>query len=388
MLRTLCLTTPFAALLPVAGAWSEFEEIVDAGQDAAVVVEEGGESAPHLNATFTVAGVTTSPGERKQFVVRSSEDFLTGEIETWGEVVHGIAPGPVLCLTGGVHGDELNGVEIVRSVLENTKPDRLSGVLVGVPIVNPFGFVNQSRYLPERRDLNRYFPGRDQGSMAARVAWELWSRVILHCDFLIDLHTGSQNRTNLPQIRGDLKVPAVMDMARSFDAPVVIHNAGLDGTLRSAATRAGIPSILYEAGETLRFQRDEIARGVLGISNVMRALKMRRGRAADLGVQQVFTQTRWLRADRGGILELLVALGDVIAPGDTIGVISDPLKRTRGDFVSTRRGRVIGLSLLPMVVPGMAVVHIGVSGRTLDATAGEAAGEAAGEEEMDADRPE
>ncbi|MEQ9450989.1 MAG: succinylglutamate desuccinylase/aspartoacylase family protein [Pseudomonadales bacterium] len=330
------------------------------------------------------AGVTVPPGTRTHFQLRSSEDFLTGEITTWGEVLHGAEPGPVLCLTAGIHGDELNGIEIVRRVLENTDVKRLRGVLVGVPIVNAFGFVNQSRYLPDRRDLNRYFPGRVTGSMASRIAWELWSNVIVHCTHLIDLHTGSQNRTNLPQIRGDINVEAVKDMARAFDAPLVIHNPGVGGTLRSAATRRGIPAILYEAGETLRFQADEIERGALGIRNVMGALGMRRGRAANLGAQQVYTRTRWLRADRGGILHLKLKLGDTVKAGERIGEISDPLRRTRAEFFSSHEGWVIGLSLLPMVTPGMAVVHLGVSGRMFDATQDPADIE----EEMDPDRPE
>jgi predicted deacylase len=333
-------------------------------------------------AGFEIAGLNVEPGSRQVFMLRSSESFLTGEIHTWGEVIRGVEPGPVLCLTGGVHGDELNGVEIVRSVLKRADPEKMGGVLVGVPIVNPFGFVNQSRYLPDRRDLNRYFPGRAEGSMASRVAWELWSRVIVHCTHLIDLHTGSQNRTNLPQIRGDLGVPSVMEIARSFDAPVVIHNPGLGGTLRSSASRTGITAVLYEAGETLRFQSEEVARGVLGVRNVMRALGMHRGRRANLGEQHIYAQTRWLRADRGGILELTVKLGDTIRQGEVIGVISDPLRRTQADFVSVRQGRVIGLSLLPMVVPGMAVVHVGLSGLKLSPSEGD------GEEELDPDRPE
>lgn len=332
---------------------------------------------------IAIAGLSVDAGSRQVFMLRSSESFLTGEVNTWGEVVRGDEPGPVLCLTGGVHGDELNGVEIVRRVLESVDVTKIRGTLVGVPIVNPFGFMNQSRYLPDRRDLNRYFPGRPQGSMAARVAWELWSRVIVHCTHLIDLHTGSQNRTNLPQIRGDLGETEVMDIARAFDAPVVIHNPGLGGTLRSAAARVGIAAVLYEAGETLRFQTEEIDRGVLGVRNVMQALGMRKGRRANLGEQHIYTQTRWVRADRGGILELRVKLGDQIKSGEIVGAISDPLRRTQADFVSSRSGRIIGLSLLPMVAPGMAVVHVGLSGLKLNPLT-----EIEGEEELDPDRPE
>lgn len=327
-----------------------------------------------------VANISVRPGTRGDFRLQTSEDFMAGNVEAWGMVLHGNEPGPVLCLTGGIHGDELNGVEIVRQVIETESPSALRGTLVGVPIVNISGFVNQSRYLPDRRDLNRYFPGRANGSIASRIAWELWSKVIVHCTHLIDLHTGSHNRTNLPQIRGDLENSIVMDMARAFDARVVIHNPGQDGTLRSAASRAGIAAVLYEAGETLRFQADEIELGVKGVRNVMRALGMRRSRPANLGDQMVFRETRWLRADRGGILDLRVKPGDSVKVGDVVGVISDPLRRTRGDLVSKRRGRVIGVALLPMVAPGMAVVHLGVPGSTITT--------AEMDDELDAERPE
>jgi predicted deacylase len=328
----------------------------------------------------TIGGVTVQPGSRREFRLQTTEDFTAGNVEAWGMVVHGAKPGPVLCLIGGIHGDELNGVEIVRRVIETESPAALSGTLVGVPIVNISGFSNQTRYLPDRRDLNRYFPGRANGSIASRVAWELWSKVIVHCTHLIDLHTGSHNRTNLPQIRGDLNNPIVLDMARAFDARVAIHNPGLDGTLRSAASRAGIAAVLYEAGETLRFQEDEIQMGVTGVRNVMRSLSMRRARQVSRGPQYMFRETRWLRADRGGILDLRVKPGDTVAVNDVVGVISDPLRRTRHNLISRRKGRVIGIALLPMVSPGMAVVHLGIPGSNL-ATAEL-------DDELDKERPE
>jgi uncharacterized protein len=329
---------------------------------------------------IAIGGITVQPGTRAEFRLQTTEDFTAGNVEAWGLVVHGTRPGPVLCLIGGIHGDELNGVEIVRRVVETESPAGLSGTLIGVPIVNVSGFTSQNRYLPDRRDLNRYFPGRPNGSIASRIAWELWSKVIVHCTHLIDLHTGSHNRTNLPQIRGDLNNPIVLDMARAFDSRVAIHNPGLDGTLRSAASRAGIAAVLYEAGETLRFQEHEIQMGVAGARNVMRSLGMKRGRQVSRGPQYLFRETRWLRADRGGILELHVKPGDMVAAGDVVGVISDPLRRTSNDLVSKRKGRVIGIALLPMVSPGTAVVHLGIPGSNVAS--------AELDDELDRERPE
>jgi uncharacterized protein len=340
----------------------------------------GVEPTAEYSGPISIGGITVQPGTRAEFRLQTSEDFTAGNVEAWGKVVHGTRPGPVLCLIGGIHGDELNGIEIVRRVVETESPTGLSGTLVGVPIVNVSGFTNQNRYLPDRRDLNRYFPGRPNGSIASRIAWELWSSVIVHCTHLIDLHTGSHNRTNLPQIRGDLNNPIVLDMARAFDSRVAIHNPGLDGTLRSAAARAGIAAVLYEAGETLRFQEHEIQMGVTGARNVMRALGMKRGRLASRGPQYLFRETRWLRADRGGILELRVKPGDMVAAGEVVGIISDPLRRTSNDLVSKRKGRVIGIALLPMVSPGTAVVHLGIPGSNL--TSAEL------DDEFDRERPE
>ena len=175
-------------------------------------------------------------------------------------VVAGAQAGPVVCLTGGIHGDELNGVEVVRrSLAQARSPRELRGTLIGVPIVNLAAFRRGSRYLPDRRDLNRFFPGNARGSSAARLARSLFD-VLRHCDALVDVHSGSFHRTNLPQVRGDLRKPEVLRLAKAFGSEIAVHNEGRPGTLRRAATEAGIPAIAYEAGEPMRFQEDAIDR--------------------------------------------------------------------------------------------------------------------------------
>ncbi|MDX1553525.1 MAG: succinylglutamate desuccinylase/aspartoacylase family protein, partial [Marinobacter sp.] len=184
-------------------------------------------------------------------------------------VVNGAKPGPNLCLTGAVHGDELNGIEIIRRTMYDLEPDKLSGRVIGIPIVNLPGFQQGSRYLPDRRDLNRHFPGSTDGSLADRIAQSLFQSVIRHCDMLVDIHTGSLKRTNLPQLRADMNNPEVAEFTRGFDRMAVVHSSGSAGMLRYAAIEAGIRAVTMEAGESLRIQEHQIKAGVNSLTSLM-----------------------------------------------------------------------------------------------------------------------
>ncbi len=340
---------------------------------------KGAEAEPSsLSSVFQVAGQEITRGERKDVGLKVSESFLGAVVDTPVGIIRGEEPGPVLCLVAGIHGDELNGTEIVREILETHQPEDIRGTLIGVPIANLFGFVNQSRYLPDRRDLNRFFPGNPRGSSASRIAHHLWT-VLRHCTHLIDFHTGSLHRSNLPQVRGDFSGEGVLELAEAFGAAAIVHSQGPAGTIRRTAGDNGIAAILYEAGEVMRFQRAEIRRGVLGVRNVMVSLGMRDGRQVDLGPRTVYRKTRWVRAEHGGILEMYPSLGEWVNEGDIVGVISDPLRRDKGVLVSAHTGRVIGIELAPMVIPGMAVMHVGITS-SLDE-------EEDGMELLDIDRP-
>ncbi len=201
--------------------------------------------------SMVILGQSIAPGETRRLALPVGES-VGGEVSTPVIVVAGERPGPVVCLTGGIHGDELNGVEVVRRSVEGAKPAELRGTLVGVPIVNLAAFRRGSRYLPDRRDLNRFFPGSARGSSAARLARRLFDEVVRRCNAVVDVHSGSFHRTNLPQVRGDLRKPEVLRLAKTFGSQLAIHNEGRAGTLRRAATDAGIPAIAYEAGEPMR----------------------------------------------------------------------------------------------------------------------------------------
>jgi uncharacterized protein len=376
--RAVALLLWGGVLMVGAASGSEPEAPPAASASAPVETPEASAAAPAT--ALEIAGVAVHPGEKREIRLSTSESFVGADVDMPLVVIRGAEDGPVLCLVAGIHGDELNGTEIVREILETHRAEDIRGTLIGIPIVNLFGFINQSRYLPDRRDLNRYFPGRERGSTASRIAYRVWT-VLRHCTHLVDFHTGSLHRSNLPQIRGDLRRPEILDLARAFGSPVIVHNPGQAGTLRSAAVDHGTIALLYEAGETMRFQKDEIRKGVLGVRNVMVHLGMRDGRRVDLGSQTVYVDTRWVRAEHGGILELYPTLGEWVTEGDILGVISDPLRRDKGVLVSPHTGRIIGMVLAPMVIPGMAVIHVGLTDGSLEASG-------VGMEELDSDRPE
>lgn len=307
-------------------------------------------------------GEQVAPGEVRELALRTSESFAGGGVDIPVVAIRGEKPGPTLCLTAGVHGDELNGVEIVREVLDTTRARGLAGTILGVPIVNIHGFQTSSRYLPDRRDLNRHFPGHPRGSVASRIAHAVFENVIRHCDALIDLHTGSFHRSNLPQIRADLKDERIVTLAKAFGATVVVHNRGAKGTLRRAAAEAGIPAIIYEAGEPMRFQRQEIKRGVIGVRNVLAHMEMQKGGRVSLGEQRIFFDTRWVRVEHGGILVSDVRLGDSVREGDILGSVTDPIRKEKSVVISPYRGRIIGMTLAPVMLPGFAAFHIGIPG--------------------------
>jgi len=274
-------------------------------------------------------------------------------------VVRGKRPGPTLCLTAGIHGDELNGIEIARRVYAGVAAGELSGTLVAAPAINMPGVRSGSRYLPDRRDLNRAFPGNPKGSLASRIAYTVTQEVIRFCDALIDLHTGSDNRTNVPQIRTDLDSPEALALARSFGVGVVLHGRGPSGSLRREALDAGVPAVIYEAGEPLRFQEVKIDEGVKGVRNVMMDLGMIPGEANRVP-SEVYRKTTWVRAgDATGVFFPSVKAGQRVAKDEVLGTITDPLTDHVVEIRAPRDGRVIGMAVPQFVLPGYGLFNLG-----------------------------
>ncbi|NRB39652.1 MAG: succinylglutamate desuccinylase/aspartoacylase family protein [Pseudomonadales bacterium] len=276
-------------------------------------------------------------------------------------VVNGATPGPTLCLTAAIHGDELNGIEIVRRILYQLNPEKLSGAVIGVPIVNLQGFRRASRYLTDRRDLNRYFPGNEQGSSASRIAYSIFHQVITHCDVLVDLHTGSFYRENLPQLRADLQDPDIVKLTHNFGSIVVVHSAGAAGTLRGAAVAAGIPAVTLEAGGPMRLEKSAVEHGVKSIQTLLNKMKMVKKIRLWSHPEPVYYGSTWVRADRGGILFSEVKLGENIKKSDVLGIVTDPITNVSQNIVSPYNGKVIGMAVNQVVMPGFAAYHIGIA---------------------------
>lgn len=276
------------------------------------------------------------------------------------QVVCGKRQGPRLFVSAAIHGDEINGVEIIRRLLRLPQLRRLRGALIAVPIVNVYGFVNRSRYLPDRRDLNRSFPGSESGSMAARLAHRFLDCIVANSDYGIDLHTGSVHRENLPQLRANLDDAETARIARAFPVPVILNSDVRDGSLREVAAERGMPMLLYEAGEALRFDEHCIRAGLKGVVSVMRALDMLPGTGrVQAPVEPVVARTSsWVRAGRSGILRVTAGLGARVRRGDVIGVIADPFGSQELEVTSNAGGIIIGRHNLPLVNEGEALFHI------------------------------
>ncbi len=310
-----------------------------------------------------IFGTNVAPGARRQLEIPvgrlPSGDPLSLPIE----IVHGQRPGPTIWLSGAIHGDEIVGVEVIRQVLDVIDPTDLSGAIVAAPIVNVFGFVFESRYLPDRRDLNRSFPGSRKGSLAARLASLFMREVVSRCDVGLDFHAGSDDRNNLPQIRGNMDDPETRRLALAFGAPVVIHSRPIKGSLRSAAVRKGRRVLLFEGGEPRRFSPEAVEAGTTGTLRVLGALGMSDGAPAAPAVPPVESRTtRWTRAPRGGVLRLSTELGARVERGQQVGVITDPTSRSGTAVTSRSTGIVIGLTVNPLVSLGDALVHVAETG--------------------------
>lgn len=331
-----------------------------AAGDPVVPLADAVISADGLAEPLELLGARVEPGTSARLSWSATELFEGVSVSTPVLVVNGALPGPTLCLTAAIHGDELNGIEMVRRVMHALLPDTVSGTIIGIPIVNVQGFRRGSRYLPDRRDLNRYFPGNPNGSAAARIAHSFFTNVISRCDALVDLHTGSFERVNLPQIRADLRNPDVVTLTQGLGSMVILHNTPAVGTLRYAATRAGIPCVTIEAGGPSQLELSEVKLGVKGIETLLHTLGMVKKRRFWGQPEPIYYRSSWVRADNGGILLANVSLGSTVRKGDLLGTITDPMSNARAELHSPYAGRIIGMARNQVVMPGFAAFHIGI----------------------------
>jgi len=315
--------------------------------------------------SFAIGNVRVRAGSVKEVELPITRLVTGGDVSLPVRVIHGREPGPVVWITGVIHGDEVLGVEVIRQALAGLSPKTFRGTLLAVPVVNVLGFMTGDRYLPDRRDLNRSFPGSARGSLASRIAHLLMTEVISKCELGIDLHTAADRRTNLPQIRADLDDPRTRELAEAFGAPVMLHARLRDGSLRQAALDVGARVLLYEAGEILRFDEEPIAVGVAGVRRVLAAMDMidppSNGDHPPASVES--RESAWVRARSTGILHLEVHLGEWVEEGDRLGGLSDTFGRRVRLVHADRPGIVIGLTRAPIVNAGDALVHIATAER-------------------------
>lgn len=307
---------------------------------------------------FELAGKRVTAGTQLGIKLPVAKLYTDTQLEIHVEVFHGAKPGPTLLVCAAIHGDELNGIEICRRLLARVNPKNLAGTLIVVPIVNVFGFIQQSRYLPDRRDLNRCFPGSSKGALASRLANLFATQLLVHATHVIDLHTGAVHRDNLPQIRCDTNDETMLAMANAFGAPLIMHSKARGVSMRGYANQQGIPCILYEAGEALRFSELSIKSGLKGVLNVMCSLDMLKGRVSNKGSSVSAIRSYWVRSESDGLVNMKLKLGQRVTKGYIIAHIVSP---HGGDSVAIRTptdGIIIGISNIPVTNEGEGMFHI------------------------------
>ena len=322
--------------------------------------------------SFEIGGTQIAPGERTTIELSLTRLYTHSAIKLPVHVMHGKKPGPRLFVSAAIHGDEINGVEIIRRLLNRPSLKRLSGTLIAVPVVNVHGFIHQTRYLPDRRDLNRSFPGSKQGSLTARLAHLFMEEVVSNATHGIDLHTAAIHRSNLPQIRANLDDAETDRLAHAFGVPVLVNAALRDGSLRQVAAEKGIPMLVYEAGEALRFDELSIRAGVHGVLAVMRAIDMlppSKSKRESKVEPIIARSSSWVRAPESGILRPMQALGARVRKDDILGYLADPFGEKEIEIYSPANGIIIGRVNLPLANEGDALFHIARFEKTSEAAA-------------------
>ncbi|MCK0151162.1 succinylglutamate desuccinylase/aspartoacylase family protein [Marivita sp. S6314] len=309
---------------------------------------------------FEIADVGIAAGTRQTVHIPVSTLSDHTPVTLSAHVIHGSRDGPVTFVSAGIHGDEVIGVEIVRRLLRAKALKSLRGTLIVVPIVNTFGFLSHSRYLPDRRDLNRCFPGSPNGSLGSRLAHIFLTEIVTRCSLGIDLHSAAINRINLPQIRVSANNANTMKLAHVFGAPVILTSALRDGSLRQEAKKMGVDVLLYEAGEGMRFDEMSVRAGLAGCLRVLKEIGMlpRAGIAKPKAQPLLCANSSWLRAPAGGLLRMYKSEGDVIHEGDTVAAISDPFGDGEIDVLARNGGIIVGRAVMPIVHEGDALFHV------------------------------
>ncbi len=313
-----------------------------------------------MSKELIIANTSIEPGQRKRLFIDVPKLYDFTDMNIPVEIIRGKEDGPILFVSGAIHGDEINGTEIIRRLLSKKILNTIKGTLIAVPIVNVHGFNINSRYLPDRRDMNRCFPGSENGSLGSQMAHIFMTEIVEKSTHGIDLHCAAIKRTNLPQVRACLEEPEILKMAEAFNVPVILHSGLRDGSLRATAMKQKIPTILFEGGEALHFNEKTIKSGVQGVLNVMRILNMIEPDKKQSVPNDNFIarSSHWIRAPHSGILSLKTHLGARVKKDQVLGVISDPFGCDKHKVKARRTGIVISMATMPLLNKGEATFHI------------------------------
>ncbi len=308
---------------------------------------------------INIGGFIIKPGTEQKIELPVAKLYTDVNISLPIQVFRSKKDGPTIFISAAVHGDELNGIEIIRRLMSQNKFKITRGTVIAVPMVNVYGVANQSRYMPDRRDLNRSFPGSSKGSLAARIAHTFLNEIVKHCDYGIDLHTGAIHRSNLPQIRADLSCEKTKELALAFGVSVVLNSNIIDGSLRESAVANNTKVLLYEAGEALRFDELSIRAGMKGVTNVLNNLGMIKKSVKKKTTQPyIANSSGWLRANASGFVSQKITLGDKVTKGDTLAEIGSPYGKIIDVVQAPRSGILIGMQNIPLVQEGEAMFHV------------------------------
>jgi len=314
---------------------------------------------------FTFYGHRVRLGETADLELPVSQMYTGEPVHLPVRIIRGKRRGPTVFLTAAIHGDEINGVGIIRQFLFDEKPRLESGTLICAPVVNVFGFENNDREMPDGRDLNRCFPGSATGSLAGRFAHQIMQEIVAISDVGFDLHSAGATRTNYPNVRGDLRNAKVREIAGAIGCELVVNGPGPEGSLRRAACDAGCPTVILEAGEVSKFEPLVQDVGVRGIENLLIHLGMRKGRIIRPAYQATIHRTTWVRAEIGGLLRFHVSPGELVGVGQPLATSESIFGEARSVIISPADGIVLGMATHPAVKPGEPVCHIALPGRQM-----------------------
>ena len=306
---------------------------------------------------FSIHGEDVALGEDRQIHLNIARLPTYTNIDLPVRIIRAKNDGPVVLLSGGLHGDEINGIEIVRRLISNDHLKLTSGTVIAVPLMNVYGFIQNVRGVPDGKDINRSFPGNKHGSLAKLVAYNIMNEIIPKVDYGVDFHTGGASRANYPQIRCVFDIPKNMELARAFAPPVILNSNLVASSFRKAAHNKGKHILVYETGESLRMDEAGIETAIAGTKRLLNHLGMR-GTAPEAGTIDEYNKSKWLRAKYAGIFNTTIQLGDKVKKRQIVGRITDPFGNERFNLKAPDSGQVIGLNNSPVVHKGDAILHI------------------------------